>query len=209
MIETTRGLVLRTRPLTETSLIVHWLTTDRGRIATVAKGERRPKSPFRGKLDLFYVADFSFLRSRSSELHNLREVSLCETNSFLRQNLSALKSSSYAAALLELTTETETPLPGMYELLSALIESLQHHAETAHLLPTFELKLLDHLGLRPDLANASLQPGTKLLIGNMMDSDWETLIRLKPSPAQQKQIEQFLHGFLIYHFGRLPGGTRG
>ena len=34
MIETTRGIILRTRPLTETSLIVHWLTPDLGRLAT-------------------------------------------------------------------------------------------------------------------------------------------------------------------------------
>ena len=81
MIETAAGLVLRTRPLTETSLIVHWLTPGLGRLATVAKGARRAKSPFRGKLDLFYLADFSFSRSRRSELHTLREVSLRETHS--------------------------------------------------------------------------------------------------------------------------------
>ncbi len=74
MIETATGIILRTRPLTETSLILHWLTPDFGRLATVAKGARRPKSPFAGRLDLFYAADFSFSRSRSSDLHNLREV---------------------------------------------------------------------------------------------------------------------------------------
>ena len=41
MIQNATGLILRTRPLTETSLIVHWLTPDFGRIATVAKGARR------------------------------------------------------------------------------------------------------------------------------------------------------------------------
>ena len=60
-IESTAGVVLRLRPLTETSLIVNWLTRDFGRIATVAKGARRPKSPFRGQIDLFYVVDGMFL----------------------------------------------------------------------------------------------------------------------------------------------------
>ena len=67
MDERATGIILRTRLLTDTSLIVHWLTPDLGRLATVAKGARRPKSPFRGKLDLFYEADFSFARSRRSE----------------------------------------------------------------------------------------------------------------------------------------------
>ena len=42
MIETATGLVLRARPLTETSLIIHWLTPDLGRLATVAKGGAAP-----------------------------------------------------------------------------------------------------------------------------------------------------------------------
>ena len=66
MEERASGIILRTRPFTETSLVVEWLTEDAGRISTVAKGARRPKSPFIGKLDLFYEADFSFVRSQKS-----------------------------------------------------------------------------------------------------------------------------------------------
>ena len=87
MTESTHGIILRTRPLTESSLIVHWLTPDLGRIATVAKGARRPKSPFAGKLDLFYAADFSFSRSRRSDLHTLREASLRETHGAIREDI--------------------------------------------------------------------------------------------------------------------------
>ena len=37
MDERSIGVILRVRPLTETSLIVHWLTPDLGRVATVAR----------------------------------------------------------------------------------------------------------------------------------------------------------------------------
>jgi DNA repair protein RecO (recombination protein O) len=47
------GIVIRLTKLTETSLIVHWCTREAGLLKTVAKGARRPKSPFAGKLDLF------------------------------------------------------------------------------------------------------------------------------------------------------------
>src|SRR2546427_1358320 len=124
MIETASGVVLRTRPLTETSVIVHWLTPALGRLATVAKGARRPKSPFRGKIDLFYLADFSFTRSRRSELHSLREVGLRETHQALRQELAYLEQASYCAALIEQTTETETPLPVIFELMSGFLIAL-------------------------------------------------------------------------------------
>src|SRR5262245_43511374 len=103
MDERTTGLILRVRPLPETSLIVHWLTQDFGRLATVAKGARRPKSPFRGKLDLYYEADLSFLRSRRSDLHTLREVVLRDPHEALRRELTYLRQAAYCAALIEQT----------------------------------------------------------------------------------------------------------
>jgi len=105
MDERAQGIVLRVYPLTETSLIVRWLTREIGRISTVAKGARRTKSPFRGKLDLFYRADLIFARSRRSELHALREVSLRETHPFLRKELGYLQQSSYCSALIEQVTK--------------------------------------------------------------------------------------------------------
>src|SRR5688572_17611491 len=95
MDERATGLVLRTYPLSETSLIVHWLTPDFGRLATVARGARRPKSPFRGKLDLYFLADFSFRRSRRSTLHTLCELRLRETHDALRRDLPWFHQASY------------------------------------------------------------------------------------------------------------------
>ena len=124
MIASATGLILRTRPLTETSLIVNWLTPEFGRISTVAKGARRHKSPFLGKLDLFYEADFSFTRSRRSELHTLREISLRDLHLPLRQELSYLQQASYCARLIEQVTEADTPLLDIYELLRTFLAAL-------------------------------------------------------------------------------------
>src|SRR5690349_9457639 len=124
MEERATGIILRTRPLTDTSLIVNWLTTELGRISTVGKGARRPKSPLRGKLDLFYIADFSFQRSRRSELHTLREVGLRETHGALRRDLALLQQAAYAAELIEQTTERETPLPEVFELMRDFLQHL-------------------------------------------------------------------------------------
>src|SRR5215469_5094183 len=107
MTESAAGIILRTQALTESSLIIHWLTPNFGRIATVAKGARRPKSPFSGKLDLFYEADFSFTRSRRSELHTLREVSVRHINGALRENIVKVQQAAYAAAYIAQTTEAE------------------------------------------------------------------------------------------------------
>ncbi len=164
MDERATGLILRTRPLTETSLIVQWLTIKAGRVATVAKGARRPKSPLRGKLDVFYAAEFSFARSRRSELHVLREVSLCETHPALRQDLGRLRQAAYCAALIEQTTETETPLPGLYQLFAGLIDHVSRQPTEAKTVFAFEMKLLADLGLAPDLTTSRLNPGTRQVL---------------------------------------------
>jgi DNA repair protein RecO (recombination protein O) len=206
MVEIGCGLVLRTRPLTETSLIVHWLTPALGRLATVAKGAHRPKSPFHGKLDLFYLADFSFSRSRRSELHTLREVGVRETHSFLRQNLSCLQQAAYCSGLIEQATETETPLPGLFDLMSGLLAHLPAQPARPETLFAFELKLLEELGLKPDMDQTRLLPGTRALVKALAGSDWRGIGRLNASPTQATELRQFLERFLAYHLGRIPGG---
>ena len=169
MIESTTGLILRTRPLTETSLIVHWLTPDFGRIATVAKGARRPKSPFLGRLDLFYEADFSFSRSRHSDLHILREAGLRETHGAIREDIWKLRQAAYAAAFIEQATETETPLPAVFELLRGFLDCLCRQKPSAQLVFAFELKLLRELGLNPDLRRTNLTAGAKQIVQRVFE----------------------------------------
>ena len=206
MIEKATGLILRTRPLTETSLIVHWLTAEFGRLATVAKAARRPKSPFRGKLDLFYLAKFTFSRSRSSELHNLREVSLLETHSFLRHELGYLQQAAYCARLIEQVSETETPLGPMFELLRSLLRALPGQPPWPQTIFAFELKLLSELGLEPSLPQLQLTGGAKSLMRRLNQADWEEISRLRLDVAQLVELRQFLRGFLVFHLGRVPKG---
>jgi DNA repair protein RecO (recombination protein O) len=206
MIESTSGIILRTRPLTETSLIVHWLTPDLGRIATVAKGARRHKSPFLGKLDLFYLADFSFRRSRSSDLHNLHEAGLLETHGALREDFLKLQMAAYATAFIEQTTETETPLPDIFKLLQQFLNRLCEKKQPGHIIFSLELKLLRELGLEPDWAQTSLAAGTKKIASVLVEKDFPAVANLKLTEAQNAELRQFLHGFIIFHLGKQPRG---
>ena len=206
MIERTTGLILRTHLLTETSLIAHWLTRDFGRIGTVAKGARRPKSPLRGKLDLFYLAEFTFQRSRRSELHSLREVSLLDTHEALRCELGHLRQASYGARLIEQTTETETPVAGLFELFADYLAHLSQRPPSPWPVFAFELKVLRELGLQPDLAKARLTPGASEALRQLGELDWPALSNLNPGEAERTELGQFLDVFLIYHLGKVPRG---
>lgn len=203
-IERAHGLVLRTRLFTETSLIVNWLTLEFGRISTIAKGARRSKSPFRGKLDLFYEAEFSFQRSPRSELHTLREVVLDDANSALRIELGYLQQAAYCSALVEQTTEKETPLPVVFELMRSFLHSLPPGPPQPQSIFGFELKLLHELGLQPDIEASKLTPGAKRIAKALQQKNWAAGGRLKLSEPQVAELRQFLHGFLIFHLGKIP-----
>jgi DNA repair protein RecO (recombination protein O) len=209
MTETATGIILRTRPLTETSLIVHWLTPELGRLATVAKGARRPQSPFASKLDLFYRADFSFSRSRSSDLHILREVNLKETFPTLRENIGRLQQAGYATHLIELATETETPISSIYDLLLGFANSICTGTPAPQTVFALELKLLQDLGLEPDWETTQISPGAKQITQKLLTSDWENIARLKLSGVQVAELRRFLQEFILFHLGHLPRGRNG
>jgi DNA repair protein RecO (recombination protein O) len=202
--ERATGIILRTRRLTESSLIVHWLTVEHGRIATVAKGALRPKSALRGKLDLFFAADFSFLRNRRSDLHLLREVELRELHAHLRDSLLQLQSAAYAVRLIEHATETEAPMPAVHALLREWLAQLAGNLPHPLACFAFEVRLLRELGLDPGSEHAPVAPGSRKILDILAQPGWAALATLRLSPSQEREIGGFLRRCLAQHTGRLP-----
>ena len=196
MDEQTTGVILRVFPLTETSVVVHWFSPDKGRIATVAKGARRPKSNFQGKLDLFHIAEFSFHRSRRSDLHSLREVALKETFPNLRKNIDLLSCLTEIVKLIARATEEQTPLPNEYLIFIELVRLLDKNRVMDHWPVIFRIKFLLIQGVEPDWEQSRLDLGTKSVAKKMTVSDWKSLAKLKPSDVQLDRLSQFLEGFI-------------
>ncbi len=204
MEEKAHGIILRTRPLTETSLIVHWLTRDLGRIATVAKGARGPKSSFRGKLDLFYRADLSFVRSRRSELHILRELVLLESHPGIRTDFARVAHAAYAAELIELATETETPVPEFFDLFAVWLEALNRRSLSRCAVLAFEWRILELSGVQPDIGNARLTPTAKALAERVASASWDQLVEIVAGVEEVRELGRWFSGYLLEHLNRLP-----
>jgi DNA repair protein RecO (recombination protein O) len=115
--ETSKAILLRKRKLGDTSLIITWYTESLGRIDTVAKGARRPKSVFAGKLDLFFEAEIQIARSRKSSLHTLTEAVLRNPFGGIRSNYLRTQTASYFVELIELSTEPDHSAPELFHLL--------------------------------------------------------------------------------------------
>jgi hypothetical protein len=100
----------------------------------------------------------------------------------------------------------ETPLPRVFDFFSDFLSHLLAVGAEPQNVFAFEFKLLRELGLQPELEKTRLNPGTKLLANELTESDWQMIARLRPSEAQIKELNQFLHGFLIFHLGKIPKG---
>ena len=147
--ERAEGIVLRRQPVTESSLLVTWYTLEFGELKTLAKGARRPKGPFQGKIDLFYCDEIVFLPSRRSDLHLLHDCFLEEPHTRLRESVESLAAASYVCELVELATEPEDPNTRIHALLTAILDALEGRHNNAVLLIWFEIQLLAAAGWAP------------------------------------------------------------
>lgn len=143
----TRGTLIRRSQLTETSLIVHWCTHENGIVKAVAKGARRPKSPFAGKLDLFYLCELEIHPARSGDLHILKDLTIERPRLGLRRNYLQTLAASYFVKLIDLVAEDGTPLPELADLLDRGLNYLEDHDADQRAIVHFERQLSESLGV--------------------------------------------------------------
>ena len=140
-VESTEAILLRKRKFSDTSLIVSWCTESLGCVQTIAKGARRQKSPFAGKLDLFFEAEISIVRSRKSDLHTLTEVVLKNPFVGIRSNYLRTQSAAYFVELIEICTERDHREPELFGLLRRAFGYLNANDPTARAIAHFEGEL--------------------------------------------------------------------
>ena len=180
-----------------------------GRIGTVAKGVYRPKSAYQGKLDLFHLAEFSFRRSRRSDLHTLREVALKETFPRLRRDVELLDCLAHIIRLITRTTEEQTPLIGEYALLLELVRRLNDDGVGEFWRMVFEVKFLDGQGLAPNWEQSGLDAGSRAVVAKMAESDWDSLAKLRPSVVQMDSLAKYIERFIQRNIGDVTRVKRG
>jgi DNA repair protein RecO (recombination protein O) len=148
--ENTAAILLRKRKLSDTSLIISWCTESLGCIQTAAKGARRAKSPFAGKLDLFFEAEIQIARSRRSNLHTLTEVMLRNPFGGIRQSHLRTQAASYFVELIEICTESDHHEPALFALLQRAFRFLDQNEPSLRAVSHFETELARIAGVHDD-----------------------------------------------------------
>ena len=148
--ESTKAILLRKRQFSDTSLIISWCTELLGCIQTIARGARRPKSPFAGKLDLFFEAEISVARSRKSDLHTLTEVVLKNPFARIRSNYLRMQTAAYFVELIEICTERDHREPELFMLLHRAFGYLDANDPTSRAISHFETELARIAGVHDE-----------------------------------------------------------
>ncbi len=165
--EQTPAILLRKTPWSDTSLIITWLTEKSGTVRTVARGARKPGNPFAGKLDLFFLADISFLLSRRGDLHTLREAVVVSSFDATRAGSAGFYLAAYFAELSGHTAPAMQPAPEIFDLLRRAIAYLQKTPANEKALEHFERELCRILGVHDTAGAVSSQQGLASLGGGI------------------------------------------
>jgi DNA repair protein RecO (recombination protein O) len=152
----TEAVVLRSMRFGEADRILHLYTPQRGRIAAIAKGVRRARSRFGGRLEPYFRLQMVLHEGRS-ELLTVTGADTVDGHSRLREHGPALDSAARACDAVTRLFETTEPHPGVFALLCnelALLDAHPEQATHANQL-AFRLKLLLAAGLAPQLAGCA------------------------------------------------------
>jgi DNA repair protein RecO (recombination protein O) len=147
------AVVLRSMRYGEADRILHLYTPDRGRVSAIAKGVRRAKSRFGGRLEPFFRLRLVLYQGRS-ELLTVTSAETLHGHPRLREHGGALDGAARACDAVGRLFDDGEPHRGVYNLLAnqlALLDADPARATRANAL-AFRLKLLLAAGFAPQLA---------------------------------------------------------
>jgi DNA repair protein RecO (recombination protein O) len=161
----TEAVVLRSIRYGEADRILHLFSASRGRIGAIAKGVRKPRSRFGGRLEPFFRLDLVLYEGRG-DLATVTAVDTLAAHANLRADGSALGAASRACDAVLRLCDAEEPNPAAYNLLCRYLaildgsESLdgEGSCDGAAGLSTalaFRLKLALAAGFAPELASCA------------------------------------------------------
>ena len=149
----TEAVVLRTFRYGEADRILHLYTAERGRVGAIAKGVRRVKSRFGGRLEPLFRVNLVMHEGRG-ELCTVTQVETVAAHPALRERRDSLERASQACDAVLRLLDSQEPNQPAYNLLCrelALLDSDPAAATRSHAL-AFRLKLLLAAGFAPELA---------------------------------------------------------
>ncbi|MGH8874557.1 MAG: DNA repair protein RecO [Acidimicrobiia bacterium] len=144
-----QGIVLRGFPFGEADRVVVVLSPNRGKLRTVAKGVRKTKSRFGGRLEPFTHVDLVVYEGRN--LDTITQVSVIEAFPRLRADLDRVMAAGVMAETADAVAQEQEPSPRLFLLLQRGLRALEAGGSGPDLVTAFLLKFAEVVGVAPAL----------------------------------------------------------
>ena len=141
------AIVLKRRDYGEADRILTLYTRERGKVGAIAKGVRKITSRLGGHVELFTHA--SVLLAQGRNLDILTQAQTVRPFRGLREDLLRATYAYHTAELVDRFCEEGIASPAIFDLLRDSLAALCDAEEPALVVRYFELRLLGHLGYRP------------------------------------------------------------
>lgn len=207
---TADALILRTYKLGEADRIVVFLTRDRGKKRGVAKGARRPRSPFLGALEPLTETRVAYFEKERRELVGLnfaetiqsplRFVGPAATGSCAREVArdGALGYVGYFAELLDEWAQEADADERLYRLGTSTLNALAAGAPVEPLARYFEYWLLRLQGVYPE-SQGTLSDGAMAFLAASRGLGPDRVSELPVERGTLNELEQVHRGLIAMH----------
>ena len=140
------AIIMHTKDLGESDLLVTFFTPDRGKITGIAKGARRSRKRFANCLDLFCLVNMEYESQRKSSLFFLHSCRLIRAFCGLRTDFSSLALASYLVELTGILFPPGVVDGNMFELLKNSYNSLDERRDNEIIRIFFEARAMTLAG---------------------------------------------------------------
>ncbi len=144
-----QGIVLRSYPFGDADRIVVLLSPNHGKLRTVAKGVRKTKSRFGGRLEPFAHVDLVLYEGRN--LDTITSVAMIEPFHRLRGDLDRVVSAGTMVEVVDIVAQENEPAMRLFLLLQRGLRALDNGTATSDLTTAFLLKSAEIVGVAPAL----------------------------------------------------------
>lgn len=148
-----QGIVLRSYPFGEADRIVVLLSPNNGKIRTVAKGVRKTKSRFGGRLEPFTHVDLVLYEGRN--LDTITQVAVLEPFPRLRGDLDAVVAAGTMVEAADAVAQEEESSMRLFLLVQRGLKALDAGLYGPDMITSFLLKLADVVGVAPSLVQCA------------------------------------------------------
>ncbi len=148
-----QGIVLRTYPFGEADNVIVFLSANSGKVRAVAKGVRKTKSRFGGRLEPFSHVDLVLYEGRN--LGTITQVSTIETYPNVRNDLDRFVAASTMVEIADAVAVEDEPSAGLLLLLHRGLLALNDGIGGPDLLTVYILKVASVLGLAPSFTDCA------------------------------------------------------